>query len=157
MKNEYLVLYAIADMTAYHFLNNEMAKLNEKGDLVFIKDPKTYTEAEQRTYKMMFNIIMLLNQKLSEEAFNGIKGKYNNLLQGFKNNKQFKEYAPILVAMELLYRYAEENSTKVFNISLKSVKKLVKIVKKDSQVRFIDNFVLNSFILGEKFFKEITK
>jgi len=34
-----------------YFLNNEMAKLNEKGYLVFIKDPKTYTEAEQRTYK----------------------------------------------------------------------------------------------------------
>jgi len=32
----------------------------------------------------MFNIIMLLNKKLSEESFNDIKVKYNNFLHGFK-------------------------------------------------------------------------
>jgi len=83
MKNEYLILYAIADMFAYHFLSNDLAKIDENGDLVFIKDPREFEKAERRIYKMLWEILGILNKNLTREAFLAIKKKYENLLNGF--------------------------------------------------------------------------
>jgi len=158
MKNEYLILYATADMFAHHFIANNLAEIDENEDLVFLKDPRTYTKAEQRIYKMLFEILNILNKELSRDGFMGIKDKYNKLLQGFKDSKLFNDgYAPIFVAMSMLSGYSKETVKKLYKIHPKSVEKVTYLTQETAKVRMLENFVLNSLILGEKFYKEMTK
>ena len=157
MKNEYLILYAIADMSAYHFLSIEKAKLNENGDIVFIQDPSKFEKPEKRIYEIMMKAIWKLNKNLSKEAFNAVKAKYDKLLKGFKDSKHFKEYAPVLVAIALLNNYARVPAKKVLNIHPKSAEKILELTKESANFKYLDKFSINSFALGDKFFKEMTK
>ena len=156
MKNEYLILYAIVDMFAYHFLSNNLAKLDERGNIVFIKDPKTFEKPERRIYEMMFEILGILNKSLTKEAFLAIKKKYENLLQGFKDSKYFQEYAPLFVALSLLGVYAKEQK-RLYKVHPKSVEKILYLSKESAKLKLLEGFVLNSLVLGEKFYKEMSK
>ena len=156
IKNEYLVLYAIADMFAYHFLSNDLAKLDEQGNIIFMKNPRTFEKPERRIYEMMWDILTILNKSLSREAFLAIKRKYENLLQGFKNSKYFSEYAPVFVALSLLGAYVKEQK-RIYKVHPKSVEKILYLTKKSAKVKLLENFVLNSLVLGEKFYKEMSK
>jgi hypothetical protein len=156
MKNEYLILYAIADMLAYHFISNGLAKI-ENGELIFTSDPKKYSKPERRIYEVMMKIIFLLNKKLSREGFLAIKNKYEKLLEGFKDSKYFKEYAPILVGITILNDYARAQGKKSFYIHPGSVEKILELTKAEAKFNYLDKFSLNSMTLGSKFFKEMTR
>ena len=158
MKNEYLILYAVADMTAHHFLTNDIAELDKDKNIFFKKSPRKIGKSNFKMYQVLLEITNILNKKLSREGFNGVKKKYNSLLQGFKNNKQFNEgYAPILIAVSLLSEYARVTEKKMFKIHPKSVEKIMVDIKKEAELKYLDDFVLNSLVLGEKIYKEMVK
>jgi len=158
MKNEYLILYAILDMVAYHFLSNGDAKLDENNDLYFIKNPNTFDKAEKRAYKVLIDILTILNKDLTRDSYTFLKKKYNNILQGFKDSKLFTDgYAPVLVAVSILDAYSKEQCKKRYKIHPKSVEKLLDLIKKDAKIRLLDSFVLNSLKIGEKMYKEMKK
>ena len=157
MKNEYLVLYAVADMFAYHFLSNDLAKLDRDNNIVFVKNPKEFSKPEKRVYEELMKILRVLNTKLSKEAFYVIKDKYEKILKGFKDSKYFSEYAPILVGLSILSEYTKTQGKKLLSTHPKSVEKILELSKEIAKFKYLDQFVLNSLALGSKFYKEMTK
>jgi len=154
LKNEFLILYFVADMFAYHFISNDLAKMDENNNLIFIKNPVEFKKAEKRTYKIMFQIIDLLNKSLSREGFLTIKRKYERILKGFAENKEFNDgYAPVLIGISILSAYAKEPFKKRLKIHPKSVEKLLELIKEEAKIKYLDEFVINSLVLGDKFYK----
>ena len=157
MKNEYLILYAIVDMFAYHFLDLGRAVLDENNRIIFVQNPKSYTKHEKRVYEEIIKIISILDKKLNKEAFLAVKNKYNNLLKGFATSKLYEEYAPILVGLSILSYYTKAQGKKLLNTHPRSVEKTLELAKNDAEFRYLDKFVINSLKLGEKFYKEMSK
>jgi len=46
---------------------------------------------------------------------------------------------------------------RLYKIHPKSVEKILYLTKESAKVKLLEKFVLNSLVLGDKFFKEMTK
>jgi len=159
MKNEYLILYAVADLLAYHFITNNLASLDKEGNLSFEEDiQKKMANSDKKLLKMLNDIITLLSDKLSYEAFTGMKKKWENILKGHRKNKLFKAgYLPVFSSLNLLFFYAKSTGNKMYNIKPKTVKKVLSAVTDERKINLLERYSLNSLILSEKLFKEMTK
>ena len=159
MKNEYLILYGIADLLAHHFITNNLASLDKEGNLYFNPDDyKKMINSDKKLSKMLNDILIILSNKFSYEAFTGVKNKWNKLLNGYKKSKLFKDgYLPVFLSLNLLLSYAKYTGNKIYNTKPKTVKKTLSAVINERGINIMEKYSLNSLILSEKLFKEITK
>ena len=153
--NEYLTLYAIGDFLAYHFISNDKAKLDEQGNIVFIKNPDNFKEPEKKIYNILITTHQIISQ-LSNYAIDILKNKYQNILNGFYNNVYFKNgFMPVFVGLSILEHYSSYKGEKIYKIQPKIVRKTIEKIQKEVNISTLDESFLNSFIIGEKFFKKI--
>jgi len=159
MKNEYLILYAAADLIAHHFVSNKIASLDKNGDLSFSDEVyKKLVKSDKKLVDMLYTLANILSNKISYEAFTGLKNKWDRMLSGFISSKLFDYgYLPVLMGLGMLENYAKNSGNKIYNIKAKTVKKTIKNVIKDRELNVMEKHVLNSFILSEKIYEEIVK
>jgi hypothetical protein len=161
MRNEYLVLYAIADLFIYHLINSEVAKVIEGEIIVQVPEYKL-SKADRAIMKDMFAILQFLNKEFTEVSFKAIKAKYENILKGFENNRFVKQgWAALPAALSIYSEYVKNNDRK-FKVHKNRVAKLTELVAKEAQVegegeyRHLSPLILNSYQFGEMIYRQIT-
>jgi len=155
--NEYLTIYSIADFLAYHFISNNKATLDEERNIVFITNPNEFEEIEKKLYSILLTLQKILGE-LNDIALKTIKDKYQNILNGFENNKLFNSgFMPVFIALAILEHYSLYKGEKKYNISPRTVKKVIKRLLKATNIAVMDRSFLNSMVLGTKFYQLINK
>ena len=161
MKNEYLVLYAIADLFTFHLINSEVAKAIE-GEIIIQVPEWKLSKADRMVVKDLMSILQFLNKELNITGFNAIKAKHKSILKGIENNRFVKQgWAALPAALSIYSEYVKNNDRK-FKVHKNRVAKLIELVAKEAQVegegnyRHLSPLILNSYQFGEMLYRQIT-
>ena len=168
IKNELLLLYAVADMLHQHFISNDI--LEFKDNKLILKAKKAeLKKANRMLLDDLFRINIMLSKCLNENTLKAIQTKYENILKSALNKKEIKElgFIPVAIALGLLANYTELKEKRLFNIHKNRVYKIIDLLTKEAKIlqengkeeqyKNLKAEVLYSYKVADILFNVITK